>query len=269
MGIIRVKIKAPDHRRPAPKPTAEEPILTEKVTVSFRIAMLTDRTETRKQTAIRDAVASVLRDQGRRHRQYNDPDDTGLYFRENLLLRQSELVIGPIDVSSLRIYEPLLEALANEGFTPDGEITITFFPHEKKPDTVINLITIIGSRQPLIEKVLGLTEPLAVFINDGLALSISLSAFSYSRIEAAEYLMVQACRMAETTGKARMKPCGMSNPRFQMRSWLLRLGFVGEAFKRPRRTLIEALDGGSAFFTEEQKYLALWKRKAQHKEIVI
>ena len=54
-----------------------------------------------------------------------------------------------------------------------------------------------------------------------------------------------------------------------MRSWLLRLGFVGETYKRPRHILTEALDGDSAFFTEEQKYLALWKRKAQHKEISV
>lgn len=129
-----------------------------------------------------------------------------------------------------------------------------------------NLMTIIESRRPLIEQALQLQEPLVPFLNDGLALGISLSAFSYPRVEASAYLMAQACRMAEATGKARMKPCDMSNPRFQMRSWLLRLGFIGEAFERPRRTLMEALDGDSAFFTEEQKHLAMWKRKAQHKE---
>ena len=75
--------------------------------------------------------------------------------------------------------------------------------------------------------------------------------------------------MAETTGKARMKPCDMSNPRFQMRSWLLRLGFIGEAFERPRRTLTEALQGDVAFFTEEQRYKAMSKRKAKSKETAI
>ena len=176
------------------------------------------------------------------------------------------LAIGPMEMSGLGAYEPLLDALADQGWTPDGEITFTFFPHENKPRTVMNLITIIESRQPLIEKALGLTEPLTTFINDGLALSISLSAFSYPRIEASAYLMAQACRMAERTGKARMKPCDMSNPRFQMRSWLLRLGFIGEAFERPRRTLMEALDGDSAFFTERQKKEAMNRRKMKRSE---
>ena len=63
-----------------------------------------------------------------------------------------------------------------------------------------------------------------------------------------------------------MKPCDMSNPRFQMRSWLLRLGFIGDSFERPRRTLMETLDGDSAFFTEEQKYQAMTKRKTRQKE---
>ena len=176
------------------------------------------------------------------------------------------LAIGPVEMSGLGTYEPLLDALADQGWTPDGETTLTFFPSENKPRTVINLITIIESRQPLIEKALGLTEPLMTFLTDGLALSISLSAFSYPRIEASAYLMAQACRMAESTGKARMKPCDMSNPRFQMRSWLLRLGFIGDSFERPRRTLMEMLDGDSAFFTEEQKYQAMTKRKTRQKE---
>ena len=68
-------------------------------------------------------------------------------------------------------------------------------------------------------------------------------------------------QLAEATKKARMKPCDMSNPRYQMRSWLLRLGFIGEQYERPRRTLMEALDGDSAFFTDEQKQKAMEKRR--------
>ncbi len=92
------------------------------------------------------------------------------------------------------------------------------------------------------------------------------SMTAYPRVEAAACLMAQACRMAEITRKAWMKPCDMSNPRFQMRSWLLRLGFIGEAFERPRRTLMEALDGDSAFFTAEQKDAAMNKRKMKRTE---
>ena len=255
MGCIRVTPRPSYFRELAQaiQIPPEEPTLENKITVSFRVGGIGGLPNTRKQAAIRNVVASVLGDRGHNHREYNNSDDYGYYTWENVLLHQTMLSIGPVELSGLGAYEPLLDALADQGWFPDGETILTFFPHEKKPGTVFNLLTIIESRQPLIEKALELTEPLTTFINDGLALSISLSAFSYPRIEASAYLMAQACRMAEATGKARMKPCDMSNPRFQMRSWLLRLGFIGETFERPRRTLMETLDGDSAFFTKEQK----------------
>ena len=244
----------------------EESPLEDKITVSFHVGGVGGLQVTRKQAAIRDVVASVLGDRGRYHRAYNNTDDLGYYTWDNIRLHQTMLAIGPVEMSNLSAYEPLLDALADQGWTPDGETTLTFFPHSRQPGTVFNLLNIIESRQALVEKALGLSEPLITFINDGLALGISLSAFSYPRIEASACLMAQACRMAETTGKARMKPCDMSNPRFQMRSWLLRLGFIGEAFERPRRTLTEGLYGDSAFFTEKQKKEAMNKRKMKRTE---
>ena len=61
----------------------------------------------------------------------------------------------------------------------------------------------------------------------------------------------------------RMKPCDMSNPKYQMRSWLLRLGFIGEQFARPRQTLLEHLDGNAAFFDDVGKQKAKEKRQRQ------
>ena len=271
MGCIRVTPRPSYYRelafktRVAPK----EPTPEDKITVSFHVGGIGGLLGTRKQAAIRNVVASVLLDRGRYHRNYNNADDLGYYTWDHIRLHQTMLAIGPVEMSSLGAFEPLLNALAGQGWTPNGETTLTFFPHDHKPRTVMNLLNIIESRQALVEKALGLSEPLIAFINDGLALGLSLSAFSYPQIEASTCLMAQACRMAEATGKARMKPCDMSNPRFQMRSWLLRLGFIGEAFERPRRTLMEALDGDSAFFTKEQKYKAMCKRKATAKETSI
>ena len=69
--------------------------------------------------------------------------------------------------------------------------------------------------------------------------------------------------MAASTGKARMKPCDGSNPKFQMRSWLLRLGFIGDTYARPRQTLLNGLAGDTAFFDGEGKEKAAMKRKAK------
>lgn len=266
MGCIRVTPRPSYYRELACKTQPPEPVITDRITICFKIKCPTACLNTKKQAAIRDVVASVLHDRGSYHRQYNHTDDLGYFTWDSVILHQTTLAIGPVDLPRLGEFEPLINALAEKGWQPDGDTAVTFFPGQRSPGILYNLVTIIESRRPLIEKALGLTDTLTTFINDGLALSIPLGVFSYPRIEASACLMAQACRMAESTGKARMKPCDMSNPRFQMRSWLLRLGFIGEAFERPRRTLMEALDGDSAFFTEEQKYNAMWKRKSKQKE---
>ena len=268
MGCIRVTPRPSYYRELAMNPPAppEEPLLDDKIAVCFRVGGIGGWLNTKKQAVIREVVASVLHDRGQYHRSYNNPDDYGYFTWDNITLHQTMLAIGPVEIRDLGRFEPIITALAEKGWSPEDETVFTFFPRKNQPDTVFNLITIIESRRELVEKALGVSEPIIPFISDGLALSISLSAFSYPLIEAPAYLMAQACRMAETTGKARMKPCDMSNPRFQMRSWLLRLGFIGETFERPRRTLTEALQGDVAFFTEEQRYKAMSKRKAKSKE---
>ena len=90
-----------------------------------------------------------------------------------------------------------------------------------------------------------------------------LDAFAIPETEACLYLLRQCYGMAAATGKARMKPCDGSNPKFQMRSWLLRLGFIGEEYERPRHTLLSGLEGDSAFFTESGKKRALEKRRRE------
>lgn len=261
MGCIRITPRPFHYHELARQKAPEKPVLDDKITICSKIKGLTCWRETEKQSAIRKVIQSVFRDPGVYHRQYNNPDDLGYYTWKALRLHQTMLTIGPIDVKTLYGYEPMFNALAVKGWQPNGEILITYFPKDGDVALLYNLVTIINSRQSLIEKALELMEPLTTIITDGLALGISLGAFSYPRIEAAAYLMAQACRMAQNTGRARMKPCDMSNPRFQMRSWLLRLGFIGDAYERPRRTLMAALDGDSAFFTNEQKYSAMVKRK--------
>ena len=113
----------------------------------------------------------------------------------------------------------------------------------------------------LVEMALGLREEVQLVVGRDLAFSLPLDAFSIPAIEACACLLVQVCAMAASTRKARMKPCDMSNPRYQMRSWLLRLGFIGERFARPRQTLLEPLDGNAAFFDDAGRQKAKEKRQ--------
>jgi len=55
------------------------------------------------------------------------------------------------------------------------------------------------------------------------------------------------CQMAKTVTGASAIPQQNENPKYAMRTWLLRLGFVGEEFKTARNVLTKKLSGDSSF----------------------
>ena len=62
---------------------------------------------------------------------------------------------------------------------------------------------------------------------------------------------IQLClalsQMAKEVKTASPKPQQSENPKYAMRTWLLRLGFIGEEFKTAREILTRNLDGDTAF----------------------
>ena len=62
---------------------------------------------------------------------------------------------------------------------------------------------------------------------------------------------IQLClalsQMAKTVRTASPKPQQNENPKYAMRTWLLRLGFIGEEFKTARELLTKRLAGDTAF----------------------
>ena len=62
---------------------------------------------------------------------------------------------------------------------------------------------------------------------------------------------IQLClalsQMAKTVKSASPKPQQNENPKYAMRTWLLRLGFIGEEFKTAREILTKRLAGDTAF----------------------
>ena len=62
---------------------------------------------------------------------------------------------------------------------------------------------------------------------------------------------IQLClalsQMAKTVKTASPKPQQTENPKYAMRTWLLRLGFIGDEFKTARELFTKRLDGDTAF----------------------
>ncbi len=266
MGVIRVTPRPSYYTaleaEKNMKPQEPEFILTGKVSVRMEVGGLKQGLKRHQQKRIEGVIHLALHKKGIYNYQYNHSDDRGYYRWDNLTLRGNMIYVDAMPVGELTCIEKVMDALNEQGWYPEI-IVLTYFPDGGDISTVYNLVKILESRRPLIEQALSLKEPMQIIMNYGLALGFTLGAFSYPAIEAAAFLITQACKMALTTGKARMKPCDMSNPKFQMRTWLLRLGFIGEEFERPRRTLLEGLEGDTAFFSEEQKQMAVAKRKAR------
>ena len=55
--------------------------------------------------------------------------------------------------------------------------------------------------------------------------------------------------MAKEVKFASAKPQQNENPKYAMRTWLLRMGFIGEEFKTAREVLTKRLSGDAAFRT--------------------
>ena len=60
-------------------------------------------------------------------------------------------------------------------------------------------------------------------------------------------LALALSQMAKDVKTASPKPQQVENPKYAMRTWLLRLGFVGDEFKTAREVLTRRLDGDAAF----------------------
>ena len=163
------------------------------------------------------------------------------------------------DLNSLQGILDTLGAL--NGMSPDGSLSIRLVPERLDMAVVRNVCTVIDARKELIAKALSFEEEFTFILGRHPTFSIPLDVFDLPVIEACVFLYYQVAQMACTITKARMKPCDLSNPKYYMRTWLLRLGFIGPKFERPRQTLLEKLDGNTAFFTEQNRQKALEKAK--------
>ena len=69
------------------------------------------------------------------------------------------------------------------------------------------------------------------------------------RLKAYIQFCLALSQMAKEVKFASAKPQQHENPKYAMRTWLLRMGFIGEEFKTAREVLTKRLSGDAAFRT--------------------
>lgn len=121
-------------------------------------------------------------------------------------------------------------------------------PEETLPDAArVNLDRIIESKGNLLRKALG-TNTLAYEIADG---KVRFPWFHISgspeEVTAYTQLITAIVEMAKNITRITAKERPVDNEKYAFRCFLLRLGFIGDAYKATRRVLLKNLDGNSAF----------------------
>lgn len=123
------------------------------------------------------------------------------------------------------------------------EIPITGFTPEKFD----NLAKLVTNKSALIKKVLG-TDDLSIIVTN---VKISFPWFGFehdpNEIEAYTHFISALCDMAKSQKRVNAKETHSDNEKFAMRTFLLRLGFIGPEFKEYRKILLKNLSGSSAY----------------------
>ncbi|MHB1654143.1 MAG: hypothetical protein ACYCVD_16955 [Desulfitobacteriaceae bacterium] len=196
----------------------------------------------------------------------------------------------------------VLDALKAANAIGEGNGTVTFSLQGHTGNTLRNVINLIWSKQALIQKSLGRQETIlpeslvnainavpidtledfAKVINEGIdagaiigdsdldfdiaekALSFNFSNASLDSDEVFAFIALcqQISEQAKKQKFSSTKQKDVENECYSMRCFLLKLGFIGEAYKAERKILLSNLDGNAAYRTIEAQQAAEEKRKA-------
>lgn len=177
--------------------------------------------------------------------------------------------------------EVAAQELAQENEALELEITIPMEGHTGA--TLRNMLNMLYSKQPIIKKVFeieaDILEPDFItelnkvsiqtieefktevagkqqtgyrgiefdFINNTITFKFAKSLLEPDKLEAYTQFISLLSQSAKALKYASPKPTATDNYKFTMRTWLIRLGFVGREYKKSRMLLLKNLEGNGAY----------------------
>jgi hypothetical protein len=138
---------------------------------------------------------------------------------------------------------------------PDKDIGLVIeMPRSSFPDTALeNLKRLVESKGSLIKKALG-TETLELEITDD---KVGFPWFEDGTVpdaaKAYTHFVTALCEMARVQKRVTAEKKETDNDKYAFRCFLLRLGFIGAAYKEERKILLKNLSGSSAFKTPKNE----------------
>ena len=204
--------------------------------------------------------------------------------REGKIMDERGQVIELRDVLNSREEEPVAEELTAVDAIENAEEATIEAPYEialplegHDGRTMKNMLNMIYCKQPLIKTALELEEDLVeeefiIAINDvdmqsfdsfkkhagdigfeklpGITFDFQKDELMIKlprEIEGAEALFTLIYKLSKKQLRATFKVAPTSNEKYTFRTWLLRLGMIGQDYKEARRELLKNLSGNAAF----------------------
>jgi hypothetical protein len=85
------------------------------------------------------------------------------------------------------------------------------------------------------------------FDNKVITFKFGIGIEDFEKVDALTKLAALICKSAKELKYASFKPSADDNIKFTMRTWLIRLGFVGCEYKAARKAILKNLEGNGAF----------------------
>lgn len=165
----------------------------------------------------------------------------------------SETIAGLLDTLKQRGFEPFHEDEADSTTetAPTGSETYPYIVEVPRlgftPETEENLARIIASKATLLKKALG-TDSLEIAQTET---TLKFPWFTLHSLDgeadAYNLLIAAMCKMAKEQRRVTAVERPTDNEKFTMRIFLIRLGFVGDDYKKARKILLRNLSGNSSW----------------------
>ncbi len=149
------------------------------------------------------------------------------------------------------------EVLAFEDLKMDGreELGLVIeMPRSSFTDAALgNLKRLVESKGSLIKKALGVETLELEITDDKVRFPWFEDGTDADAVKAYTHFVASLCEMARSQKRVTAKEKDTDNDKYAFRCFLLRLGFIGSAYKEERKILLKNLSGSSAFKDGQKK----------------
>lgn len=171
--------------------------------------------------------------------------DGTLLFDDRADSEEVERVLEGIAAAGFEYEAPEGKAEEPENAAQDGSVGLTVeVPLDKVQ--VGNLTKLLDAKGSLVKKALGIDDLRFELLED----RIAFPWFSEPQPEettAYTHFIAALCQMSRDAKRITAKEKPVGNEKYAFRCFLLRLGFIGNAYKADRKILLRNLSGSSAF----------------------